>query len=253
VAVSVAACSGGGSSNNSLLKNGVVTAGSELVLTPSRPLDGAETDKAAGILRTRLRDVGVKTFTVTARDGNLVVDIGARDKAMTPGFDVVKPRGQFLLRPVLQELGPDAAGQGPPSTPPEHDDAGSQVVLGNRTGDARYVLGPAGVTGAQLASVTPQPEKVTGTTNIQFKLTSEGTRAFNDMAARIGVGKKLAIDIDGQVVAAPTLQTTQFEGSGNIPGDFTAGEAATTAVVLSAGALPAFFTASHILPFTGRS
>ncbi|MGI8777352.1 MAG: SecD/SecF family protein translocase subunit, partial [Acidimicrobiales bacterium] len=49
---------------------------------------------------------------------------------------------------------------------------------------------------------------------------------------------QIAIDLDGVVKSAPALQTTNFQGSGTITGNFTEGEAKDLALVLSYGSLP---------------
>jgi preprotein translocase subunit SecD len=58
------------------------------------------------------------------------------------------------------------------------------------------------------------------------------------MASAVGQGNRIAIDLDGKVKSAPSLQTTSFQGSGQITGNFTQREAKDLALVLKYGALP---------------
>ena len=58
------------------------------------------------------------------------------------------------------------------------------------------------------------------------------------MAEKVGVNGQIAIDLDGVVQSAPSLQTTNFPGSGQISGNFTEREAKDLALVLRYGSLP---------------
>jgi preprotein translocase subunit SecD len=78
----------------------------------------------------------------------------------------------------------------------------------------------------------------TGQWEVQFELTGEGTRQWNAMAAKVGAGNQIAIDLDGVVRSAPSLQVTEFQGQGVITGNFTQSEAKDLALVLRYGALP---------------
>ena len=57
-------------------------------------------------------------------------------------------------------------------------------------------------------------------------------------AAKVGAGNQIAIDLDGVVRSAPSLQVTEFQGRGVITGNFTQSEAKDLALVLRYGALP---------------
>ena len=53
--------------------------------------------------------------------------------------------------------------------------------------------------------------------NLLLTFTSEGAVAFDDMAAR-ALGSQLAIEYDGVVLAAPTIQSADFGGQAAITG-----------------------------------
>jgi preprotein translocase subunit SecD len=117
----------------------------------------------------------------------------------------------------------------------------SEVVLPeNREGRviARYLLGPSAVTGRALSGARAVVDPTTGGWSVEFTLTSSGTKEWNDMAAGIGQGGRVAVDLDGEVKSAPTLQTTNFPGKGQITGDFSQREAKDLALVLRYGYLP---------------
>jgi preprotein translocase subunit SecD len=115
------------------------------------------------------------------------------------------------------------------------------VVLPERRGEAiaaRYLLGPAEVTGQALSEARATMDATTAVWRVEFSLTGEGARQWNEMAAKVGVGGQIAIDLDGEVRSAPSLQTTNFPGEGQITGNFTEREAKDLALVLRYGALP---------------
>jgi preprotein translocase subunit SecD len=58
------------------------------------------------------------------------------------------------------------------------------------------------------------------------------------MAEKVGMNGQIAIDLDGVIRSAPSLQTTNFPGSGQISGDFSEREAKDLALVLRYGSLP---------------
>jgi len=116
-----------------------------------------------------------------------------------------------------------------------------QVVLPEKDSKgvvtARYLLGPAEVKGQALSGASASVSG-TGTWQVDFELTGDGTKQWNDMATKVGAGNRIAIDLDGVVRSAPSLQTTEFNGRGQITGSFTQSEAKDLALVLKYGALP---------------
>jgi preprotein translocase subunit SecD len=97
-----------------------------------------------------------------------------------------------------------------------------------------------GVTGKDLKSArvdfgqggTAQSQPV-----VAFTLTDEGKQKFADLTTRL-VGQPLAVFLDDQPVAAPTVNSPITEGNGIISGGFTTESARELAVQLNAGALP---------------
>lgn len=73
---------------------------------------------------------------------------------------------------------------------------------------------------------------------INFTFDSRGARRFADYT-RNNIGSVFAIVLDDKIISAPTIQSAIAGGSGRITGNFTAQEAAETALLIRSGALPA--------------
>ena len=72
---------------------------------------------------------------------------------------------------------------------------------------------------------------------INFTLTSEGTELFREMTTK-SIGKTLTIQLDGQELMSPTVNTVIPNGSGMISNLGTAERAETIALQIQSGALP---------------
>ena len=73
---------------------------------------------------------------------------------------------------------------------------------------------------------------------VAFRFNPYGSKRFG-AATREGVGRRLAIVLDGQVLTAPEVKTAITGGSGIITGNFTVQSATDLALMLRSGALPA--------------
>lgn len=76
---------------------------------------------------------------------------------------------------------------------------------------------------------------------ISFTFNSAGGRAFCS-ATRANIGKRLAIQLDGEIISAPVVQSAICGGSGIITGTFTTQQTQEQALLLRSGALPATLT-----------
>jgi preprotein translocase subunit SecD len=76
---------------------------------------------------------------------------------------------------------------------------------------------------------------------ISFTFNSAGGRAFC-AATRANIGKRLAIQLDGEIISAPVVQSAICGGSGIITGSFTTQQTQEQALLLRSGALPATLT-----------
>ena len=73
---------------------------------------------------------------------------------------------------------------------------------------------------------------------ISFTFNSAGGRAFC-AATRQNIGKRLAIQLDNEIISAPVVQSAICGGSGIITGQFTTQQTQEQALLLRSGALPA--------------
>ena len=76
---------------------------------------------------------------------------------------------------------------------------------------------------------------------ISFTFNSAGGRAFC-AATRQNIGKRLAIQLDYEIISAPVVQSAICGGSGIITGQFTTQQTQEQALLLRSGALPATLT-----------
>src|SRR6267142_1623527 len=73
---------------------------------------------------------------------------------------------------------------------------------------------------------------------ISFTFNTAGGRAFCN-ATRQNIGKRLAIQLDNEIISAPVVQSAICGGSGIITGSFTTQQTQEQALLLRSGALPA--------------
>ena len=78
----------------------------------------------------------------------------------------------------------------------------------------------------------------TNETVVTFDFDRVGAKRFGRATTK-GIGKRLAIVLDGKVISAPVIQEAIVAGSGQISGDFTFQSATDLALLLRSGALPA--------------
>ncbi len=242
--------------------------GASVVLEPREQVAPGVLDQAIEIIRNRVDALGVAEPEITRQGDSIIVSLPGvenRERAL----EVVGQTAQLLFRPVIQQLpaeptptsstssttsttvegAPAPATTTPTTVPidlstttaPEDDDETKQVILPEKDSDgrvtSRYLLGPAEVKGQALSGASATVSQ-TGAWEVGFELTDEGTRQWNSMAAKVGAGNQIAIDLDGVVRSAPSLQVTEFQGRGVITGSFSQSEAKDLALVLRYGALP---------------
>ena len=92
--------------------------------------------------------------------------------------------------------------------------------------------------GENLLDAQPQMNNQTNETVVSFTLDRIGAKRFGK-ATSTGIGKQLAIVLDGKIVSAPVIRDTIASGNGQISGNFTFQSATDLALLLRSGALPA--------------
>jgi len=94
------------------------------------------------------------------------------------------------------------------------------------------------LSGDNLVDAKPTMDTQTNETVVSFSLDRVGAKKFGK-ATSTGVGKRLAIVLDGKIISAPTIREPIIGGSGQISGNFTFQSATDLALLLRSGALPA--------------
>lgn len=154
-------------------------------------------------------------------------------------------------------------------TPPDYDNPTSTVVLpyyydytssGQYKTDDRYVLGPAQMTGGIVKSAAADLNSSTDEWEVDLNFTSKGSTQFNSYASAYyscyeqdksdppyalecpPYGALQAIELDGVIQSAPTIQASSFDGAATISGSttnpFTSAQAQSLANALNYGSLP---------------
>jgi preprotein translocase subunit SecD len=224
-------------------------------------------DQSIEIIRSRVDAIGVAEPDISRQGNTIVVQLpGVKNKDRA--LQLVGTTAQLFFRPVIQSLPPDestpttttpkaptttvagATSTAPTpttapapalkTTPREDDKPGATVVLPqkDRHGKVtnRLQLGPSELTGRAISSARANLD-ANGQWLVEFTLNGKGSTAFDALAAKY-VGRQVAIDLDGVVKSAPTIQQAQFNGRGQITGDFSQSEAKDLALVLRYGSLP---------------
>ncbi|MGH9114712.1 MAG: protein translocase subunit SecD [Acidimicrobiales bacterium] len=148
-----------------------------------------------------------------------------------------------------------------PSTPVGRDVANSTVILPYYDQSVRYVLGPADLKGDVVADTHVVAPTSGGGYQVQVNFTSSGGAKFDQIAGvRYQYYKQNpsnppfqsleAIELDGVVQSAPTIQAPSFNGTAVISGSsaapFTLKQAQNLALVLKYGSLPVRFVPQSV-------
>jgi preprotein translocase subunit SecD len=91
------------------------------------------------------------------------------------------------------------------------------------------------------AKATFESQQNGGRPIISFTFNAAGGRSFC-AATRQNIGKRLAIQLDREIISAPVVQSAICGGSGIITGNFTSQQTQEQALLLRSGALPATLT-----------
>ena len=114
----------------------------------------------------------------------------------------------------------------------------SKVVPGVEDSDeGHYVIERKSIVGGEHLT-DARADFSEGEPVVAFRFNSFGSKKFAT-ATRDGIGRRLAIVLDGKVLTAPNVKTAITGGSGIITGNFTVQSATDLALMLRSGALPA--------------
>ncbi len=118
------------------------------------------------------------------------------------------------------------------------DSFGSEKLRYEDTNEEANVSKRIILSGENLLDAQPRMNSETNETVVSFTLDRVGAKRFGK-ATSTGIGKQLAIVLDGKIISAPVIRDTIASGSGQISGGFTFQSATDLALLLRSGALPA--------------
>jgi preprotein translocase subunit SecD len=142
------------------------------------------------------------------------------------------------------------------------DDPAKPMVTCSTDGGAKYILGPAEVSGDQVSNAISGQQQTqggsTGIWEVRLNFNAAGTQAFGDVTSRLVAlpppRNQFAIVLDNLVISAPRTLAALVAGNASITGSFTAASAKVLADQIKFGALPMSFqlqTRDDISPTLG--
>ena len=186
-------------------------------------LKNSSLDQAIEIVRRRVDEVGTNEPNILKRGNNrILVELPGLDDPGRIKSLLGKTANltfQFITQNEKESFGTEKL-----SFEDETEDA---IV------SKRIIL-----SGDNLVDAQPRMDSETNSTVVTFNLDRVGAKKFGK-ATSSGVGKRLAIVLDGKIISAPTIQEAIIGGAGQITGDFTFQSATDLALLLRSGALPA--------------
>ncbi len=119
-----------------------------------------------------------------------------------------------------------------------NDSFGAEKLKFENSNEEEIVSKRIILSGDNLLDAQPRMDNQTNETVVTFTLDRVGAKRFGKATAT-GIGKQLAIVLDGKIISAPVIRDTIASGSGQISGGFTFQSATDLALLLRSGALPA--------------
>ncbi|MET7648325.1 protein translocase subunit SecD [Streptomyces sp. NPDC005426] len=127
------------------------------------------------------------------------------------------------------------------------------VVACEQDGSAKYILGPAEVSGTDVDSAKAAINQQSGQWIVQMEFTGGGAKKFQKTTGKLAQQQspqnQFAIALDGEVVSAPSVSEA-LSANAEISGSFTQQSAEDLANVLSYGALPLSFQEQSVTTVT---
>ena len=181
-------------------------------------------DQALEIVRRRIDEVGTNEPNILKRGSDrILVELPGLDDPMRIK-SLLGKTANLTFRFVVQNDEPSFG-----SEKLSFIDGSQEDVIVSK----RIILN-----GDNLIDAKPRMDNQTNETVVSFSLDRVGSKRFGK-ATTTGVGKRLAIVLDGKVISAPVVRDAIIGGSGQISGGFTFQSATDLALLLRSGALPA--------------
>ncbi len=186
-------------------------------------LKNSSLDQAIEIVRRRIDEIGTNEPNILKRGNDrILVELPGLDDPMRIK-NLLGKTANLTFRFITQETNSNFGTE--------------KLLFEDGTGEAsvskRIIL-----SGDNLVDAKPLMDNQTNQTIVSFSLDRVGTKRFAK-ATSAGIGKRLAIILDGKIVSAPVVQDAIIGGSGQISGNFTFQSATDLALLLRSGALPA--------------
>ena len=180
-------------------------------------------DQALEIVRRRIDEVGTNEPNILKRGNNrILVELPGLDDPMRVKTLLGKTANlsfRFVTNNDNESFGVEKL---------KYEDGIDEVTVSKR------II----ISGDNLLDAQPKMDTQTNQTIVSFSLDRVGAKRFGK-ATSSGIGKQLAIVLDGKVISAPVVRDTIASGSGQISGGFTFQSATDLALLLRSGALPA--------------
>ena len=186
-------------------------------------LKNSSLNQALEIVRRRIDEVGTNEPNIVKRGNDrILVELPGLDDPMRVKNLLGKTANltfRFVTENSEETFGSEKL---------SFEDGSDEVIVSKR-----IVL-----SGDNLLDAKPKMDNQTNQTVVSFTLDRVGAKRFGK-ATISGIGKRLAIVLDGKIISAPVIQDAIVGGSGIITGNFTFQSATDFALLLRSGALPA--------------
>ena len=180
-------------------------------------------NQALEIVRRRIDEVGTNEPNIVKRGNDrILVELPGLDDPMRVK-NLLGKTANLTFRFVTENSEETFGSEKLP-----FEDGSDEVIVSKR-----IVL-----SGDNLLDAKPKMDNQTNQTVVSFTLDRVGAKRFGK-ATISGIGKRLAIVLDGKIISAPVIQDAIVGGSGIITGNFTFQSATDLALLLRSGALPA--------------
>ena len=180
-------------------------------------------DQALEIVRRRIDEIGTNEPNILKRGNDrILVELPGLDDPMRIKSLLGKTANlsfRFVTKDTEGSFGAEKL---------EFEDGTEEAIVSKR-----IIL-----SGENLLDAQPRMDTENNETVVTFSLDRVGAKRFGK-ATSTGIGKRLAIVLDGKVISAPVIRDTIATGSGQISGGFTFQSATDLALLLRSGALPA--------------
>ena len=180
-------------------------------------------DQALEIVRRRIDEIGTNEPNILKRGNDrILVELPGLDDPMRIKSLLGKTANltfRFVTTSTEDSFGSEKL---------KYEDGSEEAIVSKR-----IVL-----SGDNLLDAQPRMNSETNETVVSFTLDRVGAKRFGK-ATSTGIGKQLAIVLDGKIISAPVIRDTIASGSGQISGGFTFQSATDLALLLRSGALPA--------------